>query len=111
MAVPSNDSVRFLADTHYTHLVFRAIENRVSLIKADKMRDAAAIDPWGRVVTKVVDRDGRRSTLIADLPPGSHDGILVYLGDWMGWLCLGGLAVFVITSSARRIRVRWNRIG
>jgi apolipoprotein N-acyltransferase len=74
------------------------------------MRDVAAIDPWGRVVAKVVDRNGRRSTLIADLPPGSHDSILVHLGDWTGWLCLGGLAVFVITSSARRIRVRWNPV-
>jgi apolipoprotein N-acyltransferase len=109
VAVPSNDSVRFLAGTHYTHLVFRAIENRISLIKADKMRDAAAIDPWGRVIAKVIDRNGRRSTLIADLPLGSHDSVLVYLGDWMGWLCLGGLAVFVITSSARRFRVRWKR--
>ena len=32
-AVPSNDPVPSLADTHYTHLVFRAIENRVSLVK------------------------------------------------------------------------------
>jgi apolipoprotein N-acyltransferase len=111
VAVPSNDSVRFLAETHYTHLVFRAIENRISLIKADRMRDAAAIDPWGRVAAKEVDPSGRCSTLIADLPLGSHDSVLVYWGDWMGWLCLGGLAVFVITSSTRRIRVRWNQIG
>jgi apolipoprotein N-acyltransferase len=88
LAVPSNDSVPSLANTHYTHLVFRAIENRVSLIKADKMRDAAAIDPWGRVVAKVVDRDGRRSTLLAELPWGSHDGLYVRLGEWVGWLCL-----------------------
>jgi apolipoprotein N-acyltransferase len=83
IAVPSNDPVPSLAETHYTHLVFRAIENRVSLIKADKMRDAAAIDPWGRVVAKEIDREGRRSTLIADLPWGAHDAVYVRLG--IGW--------------------------
>jgi apolipoprotein N-acyltransferase len=104
VAVPSNDSVPFLAATHYTHLVFRAIENRISLIKADQMRDAAAVDPWGRIVARTVDRDGRRSTLIADLPLGKHNGILVRLGDWVGWLCLGGMTTLLIFSACRRYR-------
>lgn len=104
VAVPSNDSVPSLAQTHYTHLVFRAIENRVSLVKADKMRDAAAIDPWGRVVEKVVDPSGRRSTLIADLPLGTHDSLSVRWGDWIGWLCVATLAVFVAASGLQRIR-------
>jgi len=104
VAVPSNDSVPFLAATHYTHLVFRAIENRISLIKADQMRDAAAVDPWGRIVARTVDRDGRRSTLIADLPLGTHNGILVRLGDWVGWLCLGGMTTLLIFSAYRRYR-------
>ena len=103
VAVPSNDPVPSLADTHYPHLVFRAIENRLSLIKADRMRDAAAIDPWGRVVAKVIDRQGRRSTLLADLPLGTHDTPFVRLGDWVGWLCLGALAAFVLVSRSRRI--------
>lgn len=69
------------------------------------MRDAAAIDPWGRVVAKVTDRQGRRSTLLADLPLGTHDSPFVRLGDWVGWLCLGALGAFVLVSRSRRIRL------
>jgi apolipoprotein N-acyltransferase len=111
VAVPSNDSVAFLAATHYTHLVFRAIENRVSLIKADRMRGAAAVDPWGRVVARVVDRKGRRSTLIAELPLGTHDSPLVFLGDWIGWLCLGAFTLLLGLSASQRIWICWRRPG
>ncbi len=109
VAVPSNDSVPFLAATHDTHLVFRAIENRVSLIKADQMRGAAAVDPWGRIVASVVDRNGRRSTLITDLPLGTHNSPLVYLGDWVDWLCLGGLTIRLIFSGGRRFLMHERR--
>ena len=104
IAVPSNDPVPSLAETHYTHLVFRAIENRLSLIKADRMRDAAAVDPWGRVAGKIIDRQGRRSTLIADLPPGTGQSPYVRLGDWAGWLATAVSASFVILSSIGRRR-------
>jgi apolipoprotein N-acyltransferase len=100
VAVPSNDPVPSLAETHYTHLVFRAIENRVSLIKADKMRDATAIDPWGRVVAKEVDKRGRRSTLVADLPLGTHDTLFVRLGDWAAFLCAAGWVALRLTRRA-----------
>jgi apolipoprotein N-acyltransferase len=108
--VPSNDSVPSLARTHYTHMVFRAIENRVALVKADRMRDAAVIDPWGRVVAKVVDPAGRRSTLIADVPPGTHDALLVRFGDWLGWLCLAAAALLLFADPQSPLRSAVRRI-
>ena len=104
VAVPSNDSVFFLAETHYTHLVFRAIENRIALIKADKMRDTAAVDPWGRIVRKIVDVRGRRSTLIADLPLLADKSPFLPLGDWIGALAALIAASFLILSSIARFR-------
>jgi apolipoprotein N-acyltransferase len=111
LAVPSNDSVPSLAETHYPHLVFRAIENRVSLIKADRMRGAAAVDPWGRVVAKVVDRRGRRSTLLAELPAGRHDGPAVRLGDWTGWAAVAAVAAFALRRARRAMATAPRRDG
>ena len=104
IAVPSNDSVPFLAETHYTHLVFRAIENRVALIKADKMRDTAAVDPWGHVIKKIVDERGRSSTLIVDLPLRDEKSPFLPLGDWIGALATFVAASFLIVSSFLRLR-------
>lgn len=38
-----------IADKHYTHLVFQAVENRLSAIKADIGFDSTIIDPYGRI--------------------------------------------------------------
>jgi apolipoprotein N-acyltransferase len=100
IAVPSND-VPSIATTHYTHLVFRAIENRLPLAKADSLFDTAIIDPWGQILARNVNdftmaeaieaAESRRLptvTLIASVPLGTGDTISVRFGDWIGWLAL-----------------------
>jgi apolipoprotein N-acyltransferase len=100
IAVPSND-VPAIATTHYTHLVFRAIENRLSLAKADSLFDTAIIDPHGRILARNVNdidmaqakaiAEGRTlpaKTLIADVPLGTGDTLAVQFGDWVGWLAI-----------------------
>jgi apolipoprotein N-acyltransferase len=100
IAVPSND-VPAIATTHYTHLVFRAIENRMPLAKADSLFDTAIIDPWGQILARNVNdftrvealaaSEARRLpavTLLAAVPLGTGDTISVRLGDWIGWLAL-----------------------
>ncbi|MEW5933494.1 MAG: hypothetical protein AB1816_07925, partial [Bacillota bacterium] len=47
LTVPSFDWLA-IAHKHYTHLVFRAIENRVSAVKADV--GFAIVDPYGRIL-------------------------------------------------------------
>ena len=90
IATASSD-VPSIAVTHYTHLVFRAIENRVSMVKADSRYDSAVIDPWGRVLTKTVDPDGRtQETLVADVPLGSGRSPWVSFGNWFGWATVAG---------------------
>jgi apolipoprotein N-acyltransferase len=86
IATPSAD-VPSLAYTHFTHLVFRAIENRVAMVKADNEFDSAVIDPWGRVVAKATSYDGGlQATLVADVPLGAADSPWVRYGDWFGWV-------------------------
>jgi apolipoprotein N-acyltransferase len=104
IAAPSADP-RVITTTHWTHLVFRAIENRVPTAKADTGADSAIIDPWGRVVTKALNPSGHgQVTLLADVPLGTGDTLVVRWGDWFGWVCLVGAAAFLALGrvTARR---------
>jgi apolipoprotein N-acyltransferase len=104
IATPSSD-VASIAATHYTHLVFRAIENRVSMVKADSRFDSAIIDPWGRIVERVVDADGdTQATLVADVPLGSGRSPWVSFGDWFGWIVIAAAVGFAALGVATRIR-------
>ncbi len=95
IAVPSNDWPA-ITYKHYTHVVFRAVENRTTMIKADGGYNSAVIDPYGRVIALATTPAGGEATLVADALLGSGDSIAVRLGDWFGWLCLAGLAFFIV---------------
>lgn len=117
IAVPSND-VPAIATTHYTHLVFRAIENRLPLAKADSLFDTAIIDPHGRILARNVNdvdmtqakaiAEGRTlptQTLIADVPLGTGDTFAVRFGDWVGWLAIvlaAAIAAFPLFAKRTR---------
>jgi apolipoprotein N-acyltransferase len=105
IAVPSNDPPA-IALTHYTHLVYRAIENRVSLAKADAMSDAAIIDSYGRILERIVHpfsaeeaREVSESLrlptqiLVADVPRRERLTFYARFGDWAGWLAIFGALI------------------
>ncbi len=77
------------------HHVFRAVENRVPIIRADAQHVSAVIDPYGRLKQYTVSRQPQRETLIAEIPLGSGDTVVVEWGDWVGWICLSGLFVSI----------------
>lgn len=98
VAVPSNDWST-IADKHYTHLVFRAVENRVAMVKADGGWDSAIIDPYGRIKALASYPQGGEATLVGEVQIGSGSGTLyTRLGDWTGWLGLLGLVFFTFGS-------------
>ena len=66
IAVPSGDWPG-IADKHYAHLVFRAAENRVAMVKTDRSYDSAIIDPRGRIVDSEVSTAGEQATLSAPI--------------------------------------------
>ncbi|HVT20342.1 MAG TPA: nitrilase-related carbon-nitrogen hydrolase [Mycobacteriales bacterium] len=105
LAVSSND-VQGIADKHYTHLVFRAIETRTSAVKADSTYDSAAIDSYGRILAKHVTPDGSAYTLVADVPVGSGKTPYVSMGDWLGWVAVAAMAGFGMLSVVTRVRRR-----
>ncbi len=88
-----------IAAKHYTHLVFRAVENRVPLVKADSGgNDSVIVDAYGRILASAVTPGGDPvgQAVVADVPLGSGDSLAVRLGDWTGWIALAGMAFFLI---------------
>lgn len=63
--VPSFDWAA-IAPKHYTHLVFRAVENRVTTIEAGVAFNSAVIDPFGRILERAVTPQGRQTLVVAD---------------------------------------------
>ncbi len=95
VAVPSNDWAG-IADKHFAHTVFRAVENRVAMVKADGGYDSAIVDPYGRILALSTAQETHEATLVTDVPLGAGTGTLTSrLGDWVGWLSLVGLAFFL----------------
>jgi apolipoprotein N-acyltransferase len=94
IGVPSNDWGG-IADKHYTHVVFRAIENRVAMVKADGGFDSAIVDPYGRIRALASFPEGGGATLVSDVLIGDGEGTInTTLGDWAGWLGIAGIGFF-----------------
>jgi apolipoprotein N-acyltransferase len=97
IAVPSFDWPA-IAAKHHTHLVFRAVENRVAAVKADVAFNSAVIAPSGRIVERIVSPGGEEALLVADVPLGRGESPVVWLGDWVGWLSLAGMGAFAVLT-------------
>lgn len=96
IGVPSNDWGE-IAESHYTHVVFRAIENRVAMVKADGGYDSVIVDSFGEIKALAAYPEGGGATLVADVQMGRGKGTLnTILGDWVGWLGLAGIAFFTL---------------
>jgi len=105
-----------IARMRLSHNVYRALENSLSLVVADDQHVSAIIDPHGRIERKSLSSHPAREILIADIPPGSGDSLVVEWGDWVGMICLLGAAVFLVfdvifgTKEKKRLALeRWER--
>ena len=95
IAVPSGDWPG-IADKHFAHLVFRAVENRAAMIKSDRNYDSAVIDPYGRILALESSLTPLQTTVAADVSIVAASPLQGVLGDWMGWLSLIGMLAFAV---------------
>lgn len=100
LLIPSADWPE-IAYKHYTHAVFRAVENGVSIVKAEWAFDSCFIDPYGRIIEKSVSKDGVRKVLVQDVPLGNGKTPQVYLGDFLGYISLLGMILIMILKSKK----------
>jgi apolipoprotein N-acyltransferase len=74
---------------HFLANIYRAVENRVTVIRAGNTGISGVIDPWG-VVTARLDL-GQRGRLDASVPaqdPFPRRSFYTRHGDWFGLLCV-----------------------
>lgn len=99
LAVPSDESPE-LATRHLPHYIFRALENRIPILKADARHASVIVDPYGRIIRSSFSAEPRREILVSDIPVGIGNTPVVTWGDWFGWFCLAGMALFVMADIA-----------
>ncbi|MBI3289313.1 MAG: apolipoprotein N-acyltransferase, partial [Elusimicrobia bacterium] len=74
---------------HFRSNVFRAVENRLTVVRAGNTGISAVIDPWGAVTAELALNE--RGRLDADVPledPFPRRSFYARHGDWFGMACL-----------------------
>ena len=103
IAVPSADWPA-IATKHYTHSIFRALETGAAFAKAEYNLDSVIVDGYGHVAASAVTPQGASAVLVADVPLREGLPLATRFGDWIGWLCLGGLVARKVWASRNRRR-------
>lgn len=99
-----------ISDARRASTVFRAIENRVAMVKADVAWDSVLVAPNGRVIasTAVHAEGGGQALLVADLPLGPLNAPFSQYGNTpFQWLVYATTIVMIgcMATSWRRRRV------
>lgn len=74
---------------HFQANVFRAVENRVSVVRSGNTGISAVIDPWGVITARLeLNRRGRLDGAVALQDFFPERSFYARHGDWFGSLCL-----------------------
>jgi apolipoprotein N-acyltransferase len=86
--------------------VFRAVENRVYVVRCANTGVSCFIDPQGRIVDRIADKAGRdlfvRGVLTDTVIPLDYKTIYTRYGDWFVWLCMGVSLAFLFFAFLKR---------
>lgn len=96
-----------VADVRTASTVFRAVENRVAMVKADVAWDSVLAAPNGRVIIRTVVKTelGGEALLVADVPLGPGGAPFTSLGgtpfQWLAYAATGVMFVFALITWRR----------
>jgi apolipoprotein N-acyltransferase len=87
---------------HFWVNAFRAVENRVTVVRCGNTGISGVIDPWGVVTaaTKLNVRDRLDASVPVD-DPFPRRSFYARHGDWFGWLSLLGAGILLATGFRR----------
>jgi apolipoprotein N-acyltransferase len=88
--------------------VFRAVENRVFVIRCANTGVSCTIDPCGRILDRVKDKEGQdifiRGIMNGYITPLESNTIYSQHGDLLGWAALTGSALLLLIALWKRQR-------
>jgi apolipoprotein N-acyltransferase len=86
--------------------VFRAVENRVYVVRCANTGVSCFIDPHGRIVDRLRDTTGRdlyvQGVLTGTVIPSDYKTIYTRYGDWFVWLCMGSSLALLFFAFLKR---------
>ncbi|MBI4424905.1 MAG: apolipoprotein N-acyltransferase [Elusimicrobia bacterium] len=88
---------------HFYANRFRAVENRIPLVRAANTGISAIIDPWGRIVSRL--ELLKAGVLVGEVPGvGAFPRGSLYArwGDWLGWLAAAAVLGLLALNERRR---------
>lgn len=87
---------------HFYANIFRAVENRVTVIRAGNNGISGVIDPWGRVTARLeLNVRGRLDAAVMTDDYFPRRSFYARHGDWFGLLCLAVLGALTLASLVR----------
>ena len=86
--------------------VFRAVENRVFLVRCGNTGISCVIDPFGRVVNRVTGSEGGdifvQGFVNDSIVPLDSRTVYNQYGDWFAWLCVLVSMIFLAVGALRK---------
>jgi apolipoprotein N-acyltransferase len=83
--------------------VFRAVENRIYVIRCANTGVSCIIDPHGRITDRISDEKGRdifiQGIMTAWITPLESKTIYTQYGNWFIWVAIGGSALFLLIAA------------
>lgn len=90
---------------HFNANRFRAVENRIAVLRCANTGISGVIDPWGRVTARLeLGARGRLDAAVLRDDPFPERSLYARKGDWFGALCL--LLAYVLACFAPGLRYR-----
>jgi apolipoprotein N-acyltransferase len=86
--------------------IFRAVENRVFMVRCGNTGISCVIDPFGRVVNRVTGAEGGdifvQGFMNDSIVPLDSRTVYNQYGDWFAWLCVLVSMIFLAVGSLRK---------
>jgi apolipoprotein N-acyltransferase len=86
--------------------IFRAVENRVYVVRCANTGISCFIDPYGRIVGRVKDENNQdlfvRGVLTMSVIPMESKTLYTQYGDWLIWICIGVSVILTSFAFLRR---------
>jgi len=81
---------------HLALASFRSIEHRRALVRSTTTGISAIVDPAGRLDLRT--GQWTREILVGSVPLMKGRTVYAFAGDWLGWLCLVLVLLFIVRT-------------